>query len=246
MNNFFKKHHFSASLLSIIISVFLVSLTAYGATTIGTNITTGGTLDVTGNTALTQASTTLDFWLGNLVADDDDYLYMDASSSEWIMWDDSPGEFDVSDDLNVGGVVTSTGSWVGAGGNATNVNMTNDLFVQDSVEIDGGLWADSATTTDTTSIGSGVSIREINFGTCDIDDVAVTASSTAYTDCLNATGAESGDKVFVTPTSSLPAQFVVQAASSTANDSINIRVYNLGYSGSVQTGGHTFYWYSIR
>ncbi|MFH1551732.1 MAG: hypothetical protein ABIC36_02535, partial [bacterium] len=73
--------------LSIIFSVFLVCLTVYGATTIGTNVNTGGTLTVTGISSLATASTTGNFWLGNYNSGDDDYLYMDSSSSEWLMWD---------------------------------------------------------------------------------------------------------------------------------------------------------------
>jgi len=152
MIKIFKKHQFFAGLLSVLVSVFLISVVTYAATTIGTNIETAGT------GTFESASTSNDFWLGNVIADDDDSLFFDASSSEWIAWDELPGEFDISDDLNIGGKATSTGLWVGAAGTANNVDMTNDLYVQDDVEVDGafyGNWASStsATTTDYLYVG---------------------------------------------------------------------------------------------
>ena len=150
MTKFIKGHRFLAGFLSIIISVFLVSVVVYAATTIGTNVNTAGTV------TMESASTTNDFWLGNVIADDDDYLYMDASSSQYMMWDDDPGQFAFSNDLKVTGITTSTlAFWAGTGGTVDNLNMTGgDLYVQDDVEIDGSLWFDSATTTDSLYIGS--------------------------------------------------------------------------------------------
>ncbi len=134
MSKIFKKHQFFAGLLSVIVSVFLVSVITYAATTIDSNINTAGTV------TMESASTTNDFWLGNVIADDDDSLFFDASGSEWLMWDNAPGEFDLTDDFNVGGKVTSTGFWAGAGGTMNNIDMSNDLYVQDDVEIDGTLY----------------------------------------------------------------------------------------------------------
>lgn len=95
------KRIISAS-LSVIASVLLLGAFVYAATTIGTNIST------TGTTSMTTASTTDDFWLGNQTADDDDYLYMDASSTEYLMWDESPGQFAMSDDLEITGNASVT------------------------------------------------------------------------------------------------------------------------------------------
>ncbi|MCG2699775.1 hypothetical protein L6274_01845 [Candidatus Parcubacteria bacterium] len=155
MENIIKKHRFLASFLSIIVSVFLVAIFTYAATTIGTSITTGGTLSVTGAASFESASTTNDFWLGNVIADDDDYLYMDASSSEYMMWDDGNDRFAFSNDLKVPGVTTSTlAFWAGTGGTVDNLDMTGgDLYVQNDVEIDGSLWFDSGTTTDSFYVG---------------------------------------------------------------------------------------------
>ena len=63
------------------------------------------------------------------VSNDDDYIYFDAwsskgtSGSEYLAWDDSPGEFDLSDDLNISGNATTTGNlYVG---NRLGVNTIN-------------------------------------------------------------------------------------------------------------------------
>ena len=93
MKNPFRNERFFAVVLSIFISVFFVTLFVYGVTTIGTNVSSDGT------GYFESASTSNDFWLGNVTADDDDYLYMDASSSQYLMWDNAPGMFYLSNDL---------------------------------------------------------------------------------------------------------------------------------------------------
>ena len=98
-----------STVLTVVISSLLAMGFAYAATTISANIVTGGTLSVTGETSLSTASTTGNFWLGNQTADDDDYLYMDASSTEYIMWDDDPGQFAFSDDVQISGNASTTG-----------------------------------------------------------------------------------------------------------------------------------------
>ncbi|OGZ35519.1 MAG: hypothetical protein A3A94_02550 [Candidatus Portnoybacteria bacterium RIFCSPLOWO2_01_FULL_43_11] len=164
--------------------------------------------------------------------------------------------------------VTTIGTNVNTGGNltvsgwatSTSATTTDYLYVGSDITeptgwdfkngdliVSGATSLNSATTSDTLSIGSGSNIRKLLFGTCDIDTVTITASSSAYTDCQNATSVAAGDKVFVTATSSLPDSFVIQAASSTAAGKINIRLYYLGWNGAtLATGGHTFYWQAIR
>jgi len=142
MKKILKTHQLLSGVLSVVLSVFLVSVAVYAATTIGTNINTAGTA------TMESASTTNDFWLGNVIADDDDSLFFDASGTEWLMWDNAPGEFDFSDDLTVVGVTSSTfGFWAGTGGTLNNVDMTGgDLYVQDDVEVDGEIFSTGSTT----------------------------------------------------------------------------------------------------
>jgi hypothetical protein len=67
MKNPLKNQRFFAVILSVLISVFLVAVFVYAATTIGSNISTGGTLTVTGESflnggariAILNATTTL-------------------------------------------------------------------------------------------------------------------------------------------------------------------------------------------
>ena len=46
-----------------------------------------------------------DVWIGQESSNDDDTIYFDSASSQWLRWDDNPGEFDLSADLNVDGAV---------------------------------------------------------------------------------------------------------------------------------------------
>jgi len=199
---FKNKEQVISLVLTVLISVFMVGVFVYAATTIGDNVSTGVV-------TMTSASTSDDFWLGNVTADDDDYLYMDASSSEYLMWDNSPGDFVISDSFQ------------------------------------------SVTTTDTMSIGEGTAIREFNFGTCSFADRAsVTASTTAYIECLNATGIASGDNIYVMATSSFDTNFIIQAASSTESNIISLRVLNTGMNTGIAEDttldGTTINWQSIR
>lgn len=172
---FKNKEQIMPILLSVVICVFVVYVTVYGATTISGNITTG------------SATTT--------------------------------------DSLEVGGYASTTGA----------LNTMSTLHVGGNADVDG-----------TFNIGNGSSITKYSFGVCNIAGVTITASSTAFIDCTSATGVASSDKVFVMATSSLPTNFVIQAASSSVANVINLRIVNLGYDGTTATGGRSFYWQAIR
>ena len=100
----------------------------------------------------------IDFKVNGL--DVDDLIYVNAESNALGVATTTAGswrgeEFNVNgNSLFYGGVTTTNFLWVGSGGTADYVNLANgDLYVQDGVEIDGGLWASSATTTDSLFIG---------------------------------------------------------------------------------------------
>ncbi len=145
-----KKQIISIS-LSVIVSVFLVSLAVYAATTIGSNITTGGTLSVTGAASFSTASTTGNFWLGNQTADDDDYLYMDASSTEYLMWDDSANEFVFSNGVKMTSATTTDSLYVtglASTSSAVYVGMLSAagddyLYFDESESLESLMWDDS-------------------------------------------------------------------------------------------------------
>jgi len=233
-----KRQRALSVVFNIIASMFVVCLGVYAATTIGTDITT------TGTASSTSATTT-------------EYMYVGDDITEPTHgFDFLGGDLIVSDDAFINGqATTSVSLWVGNAGLPTNIDMVDDLYVEGDAEIDGGLWVDSATTTDTTSIGEGVAIRQFDWGTCDIEDTAVTASSTAHTWCINATGVTSADSIFITATSSFDINYVIQTASSTeeAVDKISLRVLNLGFyvDGVAEAEGETLdgatlNWMSIR
>lgn len=105
---------------------------------------------------------------------------------------------------------------------------------------------DNLTVSGTTVLGGGSTITGLVFGACNIADTPITASTTAYADCTSATGIVLGTLVFVTATSSLPGDFIIQAASSTATDIINLRIYNSNTTGQTTTGVRSLNFIGIR
>jgi len=116
MKNFIKDHRFLTGLLSVFISVFLVSIVAYGATTIGDDIETG------------IASTTGAVLVGGDVGDDDDIIYFDASE-ENLTWDNTDTKFTLTDDLDITGWASTT----------SELNTRGTLHVGGAASIDGAL-----------------------------------------------------------------------------------------------------------
>ena len=131
---------FQSAVVISISALFVVSI-VYAATTIGSSITTGGNLTVTGWASSTSATTT-------------SYLYIGADGTEPNPWNFQGGDLYVQDDVFMGSQATSVASlWVGSAGTADNLNLTGgDLYVQDGIEADGGLWVNAATTTDSLAV----------------------------------------------------------------------------------------------
>lgn len=128
------KKDFFKFLLITVSSVFLVALIVKATTTIGTNISTAGTLSVSGNA---------------------------TSSGFLVIGTTNPKNNMAAGDLLIGNQATSSVSlWLGAGGTANNIDLTGgDLFVQGDAEIDGNLYlgrvtSTSATTTSYLMVGS--------------------------------------------------------------------------------------------
>src|SRR3989344_303783 len=91
---------------------------------------------------------------------------------------------------------------------------------------------------------SGMVFGTCNFKTDETLDISLAAASTTYLVCGDATGILSGDKVFIQDTSSLPVNVFVIAASSTAADTISLR---LGVaSGTVSTGLISVNFWAVR
>src|SRR3989338_5359698 len=145
-----KKLFLSTVKVSVVVigaMIMAVSL-VFAATTIGTNINTNGTLSTTGLATFTTATSTS--------ATTTAYLYIGPDITEPTAgWDFSYGDLIVSDDAFFNSqATTSVSFWVGSGGTPNNLSMSGgDLYVQDDLEVDGGAWIDSATTTDSLKIG---------------------------------------------------------------------------------------------
>lgn len=128
MKNFYQKL-FKNTLtiaLTVVVSSLVVVGVIYATTTIGTNVTTDGTLSVTGN-ATTSA---------NLV----------VGTTSWAAPTSTLSVVGSAHFFNV--ATSSSAFWVGTGGTANNVDLAGgDLYVQGSTEIDGSIWTGAATVT---------------------------------------------------------------------------------------------------
>lgn len=205
--SFIKNGGWLTMTLAVIVGVLFVVGGVQAATTISTNVSTGGTLSVTGASTLTgltsmvQASSTL---------------------------------FSVNGTAYFGG--TATSSFTSAGvltlengetiSNSTNGTIT--LAATNMVLVG---------TASTSAIRVGdepvPAINGMVFGYCTFTDVTLAASSTAgFATCTvdsSVTGAlVAGDKVFVTATSSFESQYVITAASTTGISTIQLRILNTG------------------
>ena len=212
--------------LSVILTFAFVFAAAYSATTISTSITTAGditttgsgSLTVAGNTTMVNASTTAALTVAGI-----SYLKGDVQFNGFATTTGLSGNFATKGTLTVTGVSSLTGLATFLGG---------------------------ATTT-SLRVGSGPDVSTVSglsFGVCDMPTVSVTASSTAYGICTpRVVGSIStGETVFVQATSSLPEYFVIVAASSTAVDTISVKIANIGWSGTQLTGGISLNFIGIR
>ena len=169
--------------LVVVFGALLMSVgIIYAATTIGTNITTTGTTtlgDGTGDTVTINGHIAAATTTGNLVVGVSTLATPTSSLS-------------VFGGLHVfNGVATSSEAlWVGSAGTVNNLNLTGgDLYVQDGLEVDGGSWLNSATTTDSLVIGGYASTTGdliVNGGT--IDNTTSTATTTQGIFAITRTG----------------------------------------------------------
>src|SRR3989344_9068672 len=125
----------------------------------------------------------------------------------------------VFDRLYVGGTSTTT---IVGGGSASTLPYASSTSFSTSV----------ASTTNLT-LGAGSTLAGMIFGTCDVTQTQITASTTRGVPCTGATGITTAYKVFISATSTLATTtqtnhiFVVTAASSTGADIIGVEIANL-------------------
>ncbi|MBI4090914.1 MAG: hypothetical protein HY422_02720 [Candidatus Komeilibacteria bacterium] len=128
-----------------VIAAFFVAVTVYATTTIGDNISTGGTLAVTGLSTFARATSTS--------ATSTEYLYVGFDITEPTGWDFSGGDLAVSGDAYFNNKATSSAAfWVGSGGTPNWLNLGGgDLFVQDDTQIGDSLFSTHASSTQATT-----------------------------------------------------------------------------------------------
>lgn len=211
-----RNQKFVSVVLSVTLSFLGVAVIAYGATTIGTSITT------TGDIATATASSTGQVKLDNLVVGQ-------VSAGATIS---SAGAIIASSTLKVYGAATLAGALSVTGATTLSTASSTGLVTISSLKM--GAASNLSTFTGMTA------------GYCTIATVSPTASSTAYAECAGATGVVAGDRIMVMATSSLPMNFVVRAASSTAADIINLQILNVSFDGTAATGINSFNFVAFR
>lgn len=140
------------------------------------------------------------------------------------------------------------------GGSATttirgdNVASTINYASTTAIDVSG-----QASTTQLVVGGNSINgtLAGLIFGTCDLAQVSITASTTRGLVCSSATGVSTAYKVFVIATSSLATHlaspsngFAIVAASSTAANTIGVEVSNL--TGAANTPAGTLNFWAVR
>lgn len=214
---------------TIVVSTFVLFIAAgaaQAATTISTNILTGGTLGVTGLSSLAQASST-----------------MFSANSAYF-----------------GATATSTFSAAGALTLIADLTLQNGETISNStngtVSIGGASDVVKVLGTASTSalkVGDEPAAPTMNgivFGYCSFGDVTLAASSTdGFASCTTvpAGALVANDRVFVQATSSFDRAFVITAASTTGESTIQLRIMNSGLGLEDGTlGGTSINFWAVR
>ena len=257
--------------IAVLVGVFFVVGGVSAATTISTNVSTGGTLSVTGASTLTGLTSMIQASSTRFSVHGTAYFGGTATSTF-----DSAGNLTVIGTLGVTGVSTLTGrtDMIQAsstrfsvhdtayfGGTATTsitsagvITLTNGETIANATNGDITLTATNLVLVGTAStsavkVGDEPNATTINgmvAGYCTFPTVTITASTTGMASCADATGVASGDRIFVQATSSLPDVFVIQAASSTATDVIQVDITNLGFTVTEATGVNSLNFWAVR
>jgi len=226
----------------------------YATTTAASgNFATAGTLNVTGLTTLGNASTTLLSATGNFMVNG--FATTTAAN----------GNFATAGTLNVTGLSTlgnasttllsATGNFM-VNGFATTTAANGNFATAGTLNVTGLSTLGNASTTRVTSEyasttrlvvgGNGTNFAGMVGGYCNIPATTVNASTSGYAVCSSATGILADDRVFVMATSSLPENFTIRAASSTAADTISVQIFNEGNIAGTDTGVRSFNFWAFR
>ena len=247
-------------LFSILASVLLIQGAAFAASTISTNISTDGTLTVNGNSTFGNAATDINLFTGTLQASTTALLTsgfttfgnwtIDQAATTTVTFNQTGINFD-SNTLVISPTANRIGILTANPANALDVSGTLSAtsvgVASTSPHVALGVVGTTTSSAGVRVGADGSGITQILFGTCTYNPgAAVTASTTRSTNCTGATGVRSGDRVFVTPRT-LEQHLIMVSASSTANDVIQVTVYNTGINGgNITPASATWDWLSIR
>lgn len=170
-------------------------------------------------------------------------FYLSASGG---LFASSTGAFGGS--LTVGGALIAT-STLAVTGTSSFTGIATIAYASTTATTNSGTASTSALVVGGNSING--TLSGIIFGTCDIVQRALTASTTGGFACTGATGITTSYKVFVMATSSIGSYlanpvngFVVAAASSTALNTIGVELSNL--TGVANTPAGTLNFWAVR
>lgn len=230
------------------------------ATSIGTNLSVSGTLTntgaatfsstvgITGLTTMTYASSTS----------------ISSSAGSWFATGGGNVGIGTSNPLTtleVVGTASSTRVIVTSQSATTTVSTggftvgTTQLVVQQTSGNVGLGVTNPATVLEVLGTASSTGLRVGGYttfanliaGSCNMANATVTASTTGAALCTGATGVNSNSKVFLMATSSLPSNFIITNASSTATDgTIGLMLFNTGVPGTTTTNNISLNYWSFR
>ena len=244
MFSFVRNSEWLKMILAVIIGVFAVVTVVQAATTISTNIATDGTLLVNNatstitnlvmvNSTSTNATTTAfaatgrAFFTGGVLANSA------SSTINNLDMVNSTSTNATSTTMNISTNIKITGTGVGALENAGTASTSKLQLGGDNTS---------------TTAGATTTINGLATGFCTFASVTITATSSDTVLCTGATGVRSGDRVFVTATSSLPHTMYIQAASSSAANVIQLRIFYVGNltNATLATGINSVWYWATR
>lgn len=225
--------------LSVVCAVLFVSMTAWASTTVNLNISTDGTLSVTGASTLTGLSThTAGF--------------ISVASSTAV------GAFNVSGLSSLTGFVSSASSTVVGTLEVTGLaTFTNGFIAVASSTLVGASTHTGASTLSSTTIttlkvgqvGSGTTNVIAGYCVATVTFAALNSASSTqtYANCTPYTAGGTAittltaatSRVLVQATSSLPFHVLLQSASTTASNIINLSLLNISTS-TLPAGGSIY------
>lgn len=229
--------------------IFVSAGIAQAATTISTNITTAGTLSVTDQTTLGQATSTR------------------FSAYSAYFGGSATSTFSTAGALTLVAALSGTSATFSTTLGVTGVSTFSNSSTTQSATIGGPLWiGGNATTTaagaistqSTLTVGTIASTSQLIVGgdatngtlsglvqgTCQLTATALKTASTTLT--CGATGVRVGDKAFLTPPSNLESWIRFVGATTTTADQIAVSVLNASTTADVTGGLRPWQWMAIR